>query len=69
MFFKVIVLKKFASFAGKHQYRSLFLIKLQKEALTQVISCEICEVLRKLFLQNASSGFFRQFQFSSLQLY
>ena len=30
----------------------------QKEIPTQVLSCEICEILRKLFLQNTSGDCF-----------
>ena len=30
----------------------------QKEIPTQVLSCEICEILRKLFLQNISGDCF-----------
>ena len=36
------VLRNFAKFAGKHLCQSLFFIK--KETLTQVFSCEFCEV-------------------------
>ena len=60
MFFKIGVLKNFAIFTGKHLWRNLFIIKLQawrpeglqlyqKEAPTQVFSCEYCEILKNPF--------------------
>ena len=62
MFFLVLkigVLTNFVNFTGKHLCLSLFLIKLpegseglqlyQKETLTQVLSCEICEIFKNTF--------------------
>ena len=51
------VSKNFAKFTGKHLRQSLFLIKLQawglqlywKETLTQVFSCEFCELFNDTF--------------------
>ena len=53
MLFKVIVLKNFAIFTGKHLCKRHFLIKLQtrkpaRNTPTQVFSFEYCEIL--LFL-------------------
>ena len=61
MFFKIGVLKTFAKFTGKHQYWSLFLIRLlgsafnfvKKETLAQVFSSKFYEIYR-----NASGGCF-----------
>ena len=63
LFCKKGVLRKFAKFAGKHQYQSLFLIKLQtsgqqphvcnlikKETVAQLFSCEFCEISKNIFL-------------------
>ena len=52
MFFKIGVLKIFASFTEEHLRWSLFLVKLQawrpvallKETPTQVLPCEICKI-------------------------
>ena len=49
MFFKIVVLKNFANFTGKHLCWSLFLIKLQ--AHRQVFSCEICEICKNIFFK------------------
>ena len=54
MFFKIVVLKSFANFTGKHLCWSLFLKNLQAEGLqlhkekspTQVFSCEVCEIFK-----------------------
>ena len=60
---KKCLLTNFTKFTGKHLCRSLFLIKLQdsacnfikKETLTQVFSCEFCEISKNtFFLQNTS---------------
>ena len=58
MFFKIGVLKIFVNFTGKHLCWNFFLIKLQalrpatllKNTSTQVLSYEICELVK-----NASS--------------
>ena len=63
LFCKKGVLRKLAKFAGKHQYQSLFLIKLQtsgqqphvcnlikKETVAQLFSCEFCEISKNIFL-------------------
>ena len=53
--FKKRVLKIFAKFTGKTCARASFLIKfVKKETLAQVLSCEFCENLRTIFLQNTS---------------
>ena len=52
------VLRNFAKFTGKHLYQSLFFNKvsggacnfLKKETLTQVFSCEFCEISMNIFL-------------------
>ena len=62
MFFKIGVLKKFATV--KHQCWSPFLIKLKKEEIpTQVFSSEHYEIFKNSFLYRAttSSGCFSQF--------
>ena len=41
------VLKNFAKFTGKHLCQSFFLNK--KETLTQVLSCEFCEIFKNNF--------------------
>ena len=38
------VLRNFTKFTGKHLCQSLFLIRLQKETLAQVFSCNFCEI-------------------------
>ena len=54
------VLKNFVNFTGKHQWQSLFLNKIaglrpetcnliKKEALAQVVSCEIFEIFKNTF--------------------
>ena len=59
VFCKKDVLINFAKFTGKHQLQVSCLIKLQaqglyrpikKETLTQVLSCDFCEILRTPFL-------------------
>ena len=55
VFYKKGILINFAKFTGKHLRQSLFLIKLpatlfiQKETLTQVFSCELCEIFKNTF--------------------
>ena len=50
MFFKKGFIKIFANFTGKHQYCSLFLIKLPgPQAPRQAFSCEICEIFKNIF--------------------
>ena len=50
------VLSNFAKFTGKHLYPSLFFNKvagltlLKKRLLTQVFSCEFCEISKNTFL-------------------
>ena len=43
---KQVFLKTFSNFTGKHLYWSLFLIKVQALRLTQMLSCEICEIFK-----------------------
>ena len=40
MFFKIIVLKKFANFTGKHMCQSLFLIKLQAPSTANLLKTD-----------------------------
>ena len=57
MFFKVIVLKKFANFTGKHLCQSCMPSELQlylKRTPTQVFSSEICEVFNNNLLSRTS---------------
>ena len=54
MFFKIVVLKNFANFTGKHLCWSLFLIMLQdkackEETQTQVFSCIFAKYFRTPF--------------------
>ena len=54
MFFKIVVLKNFAIFTGKHLCWSLFLHckacnVIKKETPKQVLSCEYCEVFKNSF--------------------
>ena len=64
VFCKKSVLRNFTKFTWKHLCQRLFLIKLQawdlnffkKETLTQVISCEFCEISK-----NTSGGCFCHF--------
>ena len=50
VFFKIGLLKNFANFTGKHLWWSPFLIKLLKTgSLTQVLSCDICEIFKNTF--------------------
>ena len=49
MFYKRGVLRNFTKFTGKHLRQRLFLIKLQKESLAQVFSCEFCEIFKNTF--------------------
>ena len=50
-----VVLRNFTKFTGKHLCQCLFLKKLQRlqriknETLTQVFSCEFCEISKKTF--------------------
>ena len=49
MFFKIVFLKNFANFTGKHLCRRLFLIKLQAFRAATLLkrdSCEICEIFK-----------------------
>ena len=56
MFYKTSVLKHFPKFIGKHLYQSLLFNKLpaeglhiiKKETLTQVFSCEFCEIFKNI---------------------
>ena len=53
----VHILENFAIFTGKHLFQILFLNKVEgfrpatlfKETLTQVLSCEFCEILKNTF--------------------
>ena len=57
VFYKKAGLENFAKFTGKYLSKSLFLIKLQisacnftkKETLSQVFSCEFCEISKNTF--------------------
>ena len=77
MFFKIGVLKNFASLTGWHLCWSLFLLKLQlhyKEVPTQLFSSEIWEILEEyLFSQRTSaecfSNFLERFKFSIFKGY
>ena len=50
IFFEIGVLKNFAKLTGKRP------ATLLKETLTQVFSCEYCEIFKNSFLYNTSSG-------------
>ena len=56
MFLKIVALKNFANFTGKHLCWSLFSNKgfnfFKKSTPTQVFSCEIAKFSRTPFLQN-----------------
>ena len=62
MFFKIIVLKKFANFTGKHLCQNLHekgcrsseLQFYYKETLTKVFLCEICEIFKKTLFYRTS---------------
>ena len=62
VFFKKGVLRNFAELTRKHLYRGSFLIKLlpsacnfiKTESLTQVFSCEFCEIYNKTFCYRTS---------------
>ena len=68
VFCKKGVLRNFAKFTGKHLCQSLFFNKvagaacnfIKKETLTQVFSCEFCEISKNTFSQRtplvAASG-------------
>ena len=62
------VLENFAKFIGKHLCQGLFFNKVEafnfikKETLTQVFSCEFCEVFNNTFLQNTSCCFLNFFK-------
>ena len=43
------VLKNFAKLTGKHLCQSLFFNKVKKETLSQVFSCEFCEISKNTF--------------------
>ena len=43
------VLKNFAKFTGKHQCQILFLNFIKKKTLTQLFSCEFCEIYKNTF--------------------
>ena len=58
MFFKIVVLKNFANFTGKHLCRRLFLIKLQALRTATLLkrdSSEICEIFKNTLLYWTSS--------------
>ena len=56
------ILRNFAKFTRKYLYQRLFLIKLlamarnfiKKESLTQVFSCEFCEISKNTFFYRTS---------------
>ena len=49
------VLKNFAKFTGKHLLQRPEACNfIKKETLTQVFSCEFCEISKNTFLQNTS---------------
>ena len=62
MFFKIVILKKFAELPRKHLCWSVFLIKKQawrpaylskkKETTIQVFSCEYCEFFKSFFIEH-----------------
>ena len=62
MFFKIVILKKFAELPRKHLCWSVFLIKKQawrpaylskkKETTIQVFSCEYCEFFKSFFTEH-----------------
>ena len=60
VFFKIDVLKNFASFTGKHQCWSLFLIKLQAWGILQhrCFPVRFTRFSRTPFLQNTTGGCF-----------
>ena len=43
------VLRNFAKLTGKHLCQSLFFNKVKKETLSQVFSCEFCELSKNTF--------------------
>ena len=49
MFCKKDALRNFAKFTGKQLYQSLFLNKVAYPGLTQVFSCEFCEISKNTF--------------------
>ena len=53
-FIKKVVLKNLATFSGKHLCQSLFFRTqassfIKKQTLTQVFSCEFCEIFKNIF--------------------
>ena len=57
MFFKIVVLKIFANFTGKHLNWSLFLTKFFTNFIkitpTQVFSCAMCKIFKNTFFYRA----------------
>ena len=52
LFCKNGVLRNFAKFTGKHLRQSIFSLQastIKKETLTQVFSCELCEISKNTF--------------------
>ena len=51
-----VTIKNIAKFTGKHLCQSLFFNSnfIKKETLTQVFSCESCNIFKNTFLQNTS---------------
>ena len=51
---KKLIFKNFAKFRGKHLWQSLFFDKvvenfIKENALTQLFSCEFCEIFKNIF--------------------
>ena len=67
IFFKLVVLKNFAKFAGNYRYHGLFLEKMcaytfiKKEAPKQLVSCKSSEMMTTPFLHNTSKSKFDRF--------
>ena len=69
MFFKIGVLNHFAIFTEKYMCWSLSLIKLhERETLTQVLSCECCEIFKNTFLIEYLQGLLLSFGFVETRL-
>ena len=52
VFYKKAVFRNFAIFTEKHECQSLLLIKFyEKETLTQVFSCEYCELSKNTYFE------------------